>query len=124
MTGSPLTPEQIQMRRQAFADQAIAALDDPDRERHWWWLSFTAAAPPEANGQFLGVAIVDAPDEVAAPVIRAHQLGCNPGGQVVMAGPIPDEHLPDERYRRRLLTDRDEIAAAGGVQDTDTDQED
>jgi hypothetical protein len=48
-----------------------------------WWLSF--ADPDKPPGQaFLGVAIVHAyTDSVVAAAAKAHDLGCNPGGEVV-----------------------------------------
>lgn len=49
----------------------------------WWWLSFANEAG------FLGVAIVRAPDMVAA-VRAAHRLRCNPGGEV-NGWPVPED---------------------------------
>lgn len=113
--GDILDPAPPNPRRDALMDQAQAALDDPDAERVWWWLSFTDPDRPEGQ-RFLGVAIVDAPDVLGAWVGRAWELGCNPGGQVAAAGPLSDgvmdENVP-ETHRRRLLTSRVDLAAVG-----------
>lgn len=92
----------------------LAATSDTG-EPIWWWLSFVdpeQSAPPEeqvpGGGGFLGVCIVQAPNEVAA-VSEAHARGCNPGGAVAMY-PIPPEHLPDKEWRNRLLS-KDEALA-------------
>lgn len=119
---SPLTPEQIQGRRTMIYDQAHAALRDPSRVRYWWWLSFVQ------GDRFLGVALVDAPDEAAAPILRAQELRCNPGGAVAMVGPLPEDKLPNERYRRRLLTTAADLEGANAAvphdpQDDDPDKE-
>jgi hypothetical protein len=73
--------------------------DDP-----LWWLSFCDPDLP-AGGQFLGVAVIQAPTFPAA-VTRSHSLGVNPGGQVASAGPILAGCIGAE-WRDRLLT-RDE----------------
>lgn len=70
----------------------------------WWWLSFADGNLPEGE-QFLGVAIVPGGGIMEA-VLNAKFLGCNPGGEV-MGIQIPDEHVPHERYRHRLLSKQD-----------------
>jgi hypothetical protein len=74
-----------------------------------WWLSFvdsSASAPPDqqvpGGGGFLGVSIVAATDPLSA-VQHAWDLGCNPGGEVGILGPIPLDVYPPE-VRNRLLT--------------------
>jgi hypothetical protein len=47
-----------------------------------WWLSFCDTDKPPGE-QFLGVALVEAPDYPSA-IRRAWRTGCNPGG--VIAG--------------------------------------
>ena len=67
----------------------------------WWWLSFTDPER-EPGTQFLGVAVVRAAGPAGA-IGMAHLLGCNPGGEVSVVGPIPDDHVPPPEYRERLL---------------------
>jgi hypothetical protein len=98
---SPLTPEEIERNRERFRIDGIAGMlltgdDDP-----LWWLSFADPGLPEGS-QFLGVAIVQAP-EFPAAVTRTHALGINPGGGIQGAGPIPAEHIA-RGYWDRLLT--------------------
>ena len=86
----------------------------------WYWLSFAD------NGGFKGGCYVDADAldlEFPAPPVehgsedfgraywRANQLGINPGGEVRGAGPLPEEKLPPEGDRNRLLQ-KDEIVEA------------
>ena len=44
-----------------------------------YWLSFSDLDRPKGS-QFLGAAIVEAANFIAA-VVRARELGCNPGGE-------------------------------------------
>ena len=74
-----------------------------------WWLSFVdtdKSDPPgeqvPGGGGFLGVVIVEATDEVSA-VTRAWELKINPGGQVGILGPIPQD-VYGPLVRDRLLT--------------------
>ena len=71
------------------------------------WLSFVDGARPEGE-RFLGVAIVPGTDPISA-VKAAWDLGCNPGGEVLVASLFP-ELIPDESWIGRLLT-RDEAEA-------------
>jgi hypothetical protein len=75
-----------------------------DSQECWWWLSFCD------NVQFLGVAIVQAPD-VKEALLTARRAGCNPGGEV-LARRIPEDKLPDPRLRHKLLS-RADLNAAG-----------
>ena len=70
--------------------------DDP-----LWWLSFCDPDAPEGS-QFLGVVITQAPDLECA-VTRSHVLGVNPGGEIQIAGPLPEGSIGPE-WRDRLLT--------------------
>lgn len=72
----------------------------PESPSGWWWLSFVDAKLPKGS-QFLGVAIVEGADIVSAAT-TAHQIGCNPGGQVMGISIIKDR-LPDDAWRNRLL---------------------
>lgn len=88
----------------------IAAWMDEDPPI-WWWMSFVDVdADPH---QFLGVAIVQAPNEPMASA-AAWEHGCNPGGQVALY-PWPSENPPPESVRNRLLTKEEALA----VQDPD-----
>jgi hypothetical protein len=70
-----------------------------------FWLTFSSPdAPPKKR--FLGVAIFDMDESggglsVPEIVLRAHELGINPGGQVLVqeVEDIPDEH------KNKLITD-------------------
>jgi hypothetical protein len=64
----------------------------------------------EPGTQFLGVCIVQG-GGIAEATQTAWDLGINPGGEI-QAHPIPEEHVPDEKYRLRLLS-RDELEEAG-----------
>jgi hypothetical protein len=57
-----------------------------------FWLSFVDPEKPEGE-RFLGVAVVHAYDARGA-VIVSHLEGCNPGGEVMIAGPFPGAVLP------------------------------
>lgn len=75
-----------------------------------YWLSF--CDDDKATGEkLLGVAIVEAPDTVAA-VKLAHEKKCNPGGEVMAVGiEITDEELARAKpYMYRVL-DRAECIA-------------
>jgi hypothetical protein len=65
----------------------------------WWWLSFCD------DVQFLGVAIVEAPD-IRQALLAAKRAGCNPGGEV-LARRIPEDRLPDPRWLHTLLSKAD-----------------
>ncbi len=69
-----------------------------------WWLSFVDPDRPEGQ-RFLGVSIVHADDQIHA-VQRAWDLGCNPGGEILIAG--VDEHALGQyvppKWCGRLLT--------------------
>lgn len=93
----------------------LAHLDDSPPS--WWYLSFVdtdlaATIPLEqqrpGGPSWLGACYVDAPNFYMA-CVRAHELGCNPGGQV-KGWPIPDDVMDEkvpESMRRRLLTRED-----------------
>ena len=62
----------------------------------WWYLSYA-----DENG-FRGGAIIKAQGFVTAAWM-SNRLGISPGGEVT-GHPIPDDELPPEPYRSRLLT--------------------
>lgn len=61
----------------------------------WHYLSFAT------DEGFRGGCIVRGADVVESSK-EAWRLGCNPGGQVLGA-PIPEDAMPPERFRERLL---------------------
>ncbi|MET0601842.1 MAG: hypothetical protein ABW167_07620 [Baekduia sp.] len=68
----------------------------------WFYLSFSGEGP----GSFLGGIYVRGHDQLDA-VRESHRLGQNPGGSVLMFGPIPAAHMRDKvpvADRERLLT--------------------
>jgi hypothetical protein len=74
----------------------LAALDREKPEPcRWWYLSF-------ADQKFRGAALVLAPGIIHA-VLRCHQLGINPGGEV-LGMIVPEDELPPCEARERLLT--------------------
>lgn len=77
----------------------------------WWWLSFADGSLPEGQ-QFLGVAIMQG-YTIEAVITESHLSGINPGGEIQYVQ-IPEEHIPEEQYRNRLLTGK-ELSEAGLV---------
>jgi hypothetical protein len=65
-------------------------------EPMWWWLSFAT------QERFLGLALVHAAGYMTA-VVKARELGINPGGEVA-GWPIPAQAGdPPEEYQHTLL---------------------
>jgi len=75
-----------------------------------YWLSFVDTNRPEGD-KFLGVAIVHGTDPQDA-VATAWTLGCNPGGEVMILGPIPEDIYADTDMCR--LLDRAEAERLAG----------
>ena len=78
-----------------------------------FWLTFS---DPDASSdkRFLGVAIFDMDEsegelDVAEIVRRAHELGINPGGQVLVQ---EVEAIPDQ-YKNQLITDDELLLKLG-----------
>jgi hypothetical protein len=75
----------------------------------WFYISFVDPDRPKGT-RFLGGCYVQAENEAHALAV-AHVLGCNPGGEASLVGPLPDEdvraNVPDEELNR-LLT-REEV---------------
>lgn len=90
--------EQLALKREEeeLRDKGIGELliEDWGSPKQWIWLSFA-----DDTG-FLGAAIVQGGGMMEA-TMRARQLGCNPGGEVVGE---PLENLPPPEYRERLLS--------------------
>lgn len=101
----PLSRIEVQERlinARIEAEQFVPGTRDEDGLQTWWVMSFT-----DENG-FLGGAYVEAPSMPTA-VARAHQLGCNPGGQVLALGFRARE--VDRAWANRLLT-KEEVQLA------------
>ena len=76
----------------------------------WQWVSFVDPDAPEGE-KFIGVAIIRADNVVHAAII-AHELGINPGGEV-MALPVPERFGdPPPEWDHKLIRDRDAVDAA------------
>jgi hypothetical protein len=91
--------ETVEERRARHIEEALVSeIGQPEQ---WWWLSFADGRLP-AGSQFLGVAIVKAPG-LSWATRRTHELGINPGGEVV-ALQFPDWASPPDGFTDRLLT--------------------
>jgi hypothetical protein len=101
-----LKREEDELRQQGV-DEMLA--EDLARPEQWFWLSFADPNKPPGS-QFLGVAIVQG-GGMGEAIQNAWTMGINPGGEV-QAIPIPEEHVPDEQYRRRLMPKK-ELEEAG-----------
>jgi len=77
-----------------------------------WWLSFADPKRP-AGQQFLGVAVVEAPEFILA-CMTAKTYGCNPGGEV-QGWPMPDlpPDAPEMKLPTNRLLSRADLEAAG-----------
>jgi hypothetical protein len=64
-------------------------------------MSFCDIEKP-AGSQFLGAIVTDG-NNVVEGVKRAHELGINPGGQV-LGIPVPEDKFVPEEFCNRLLT--------------------
>lgn len=117
MTDGPVSDEERDRRIDAAVALDLADLARED-ELPLFYLSFVdpalAEGIPESERKpggisWLGAAFVPASSPVsAAPA--AHRLGCNPGGEVAIFGPIPRETVRPEFVGR--LLDRQEIEEA------------
>jgi hypothetical protein len=82
-----------------------------------WYLSFvdTTIECEEANAYpggpgWKGACIVPADDEIDAVGV-SHTMGCNPGGEVAILGPVPPDKVKPEYVG--VLLDRVGIEEAG-----------
>lgn len=92
----------------------IAVKQHEEREEgqeHYYWLSFCDPLKPKTK-QFLGVCIVRA-FGVATAILRAHQLGINPGGEVA-SWEIPEEAaFKVQDHADKLITSKKDLKALG-----------
>ncbi len=84
----------------AFAARAAEVESEEVPQPGIWYLSF-------AGEKFLGAAFVSDVHSVTSAVKRAHDLGINPGGEVLCCPPnFMTASLPD-RWKNRLLSRSD-----------------
>lgn len=84
---------------QSFNDRVAEVIAEEQAEPlRWWYLSF-------AGETFNGACIVKA-QGIATAVIVCSLLDINPGGEV-LGVPMPEESVPPEQYRDRLLSKSD-----------------
>lgn len=100
-----MTPAMKKALERRRADLLEAELKQPLTT---WWLSFA----DDARGGSLGVCLVEARGLLTA-VMRTHQIGINPGGQV-MGFEIPEDSEEHALPRDRLLK-ADELMAVGAI---------
>lgn len=74
----------------------------------WWFLSFTDDARPVGD-RHLGTCFVKAANAVRA-IEAAHETGLNPGGEILIVGPVPEADVPAVQPRWALMS-RAEIEA-------------
>lgn len=101
----------LAIEEEALRDRGIDELMEKDMSKpeSWWWLSF--ADPNKDPGeQFLGV-IITTGGGIGEITQKLWLMGINPGGEV-QAYPLPDDHIPDEQYRNKLLS-KDDLEEAG-----------
>lgn len=82
------------------------------RGAKWWYISFADGSLPEGE-QFLGACFVKAQGEMTAVGVT-HLLNINPGGEVMIVGPMYDDQVPPEQPRWRLMQ-REEIDAVDNM---------
>lgn len=70
--------------------------EDGKNPLSWWFLSYA-----DDDG-FRGGVIIQAHGQTEAVYLSSHR-GISPGGEIRII-PIPDEFLPPDEYRNRLLT--------------------
>ena len=99
---SPALRQEEEELRDASTDELLT--EDMKKPEVWWWLSFAS------EKGFLGVVIMHG-GGMAEAVQNAWSMNLNPGGEV-QGVPIPEEHVPEAKYRRRLLS-RAELKEAG-----------
>ncbi len=91
-------------------------------ELGWYWLSFADPNLPKGS-QWLG-ATVECGSSSQAAYFAATMAKRNPGGEVQIMGPIPDETIDEfcpPEARQRLITDRAELERAVGPTTSEAD---
>lgn len=89
------------MNQREFRERINKLLADERSEpMRWWYLSYAS------DEGFRGGVYIEAHGPVEAAYLARHR-NLSPGGQVQMIL-VPPEHVPEDRYRNRLLT-REEI---------------
>jgi hypothetical protein len=72
----------------------------------WWWVSFADSKRPIGD-QFLGVAIIKAPEPLIGAMSWSRE--CNPGGEMFYVQ-VPDEYGdPPEEWKNKLISDKARI---------------
>jgi hypothetical protein len=100
-----LTPDE-------FMERVLELLAQERRDpMRWWYLSYAT------EEGFLGAVYIEAHGPVEAAFF-SNKRKISPGGEVFMAQ-VPNGKLPEERFRNRLLT-RDEVIAANPSEDVKT----
>ena len=120
------TPASVRTKQKAWEAQHSSCVEQKRDGSKVFWLSFYDADRPKGE-QFLGACVVDVtaeeadaaalevalkfpfaqPDSewIAAATMKAHRLGCNPGGEVATMEVSPDN--PNlSRYTFGVLMDR------------------
>ena len=67
-----------------------------------YYMSFCDPAKVEGS-QFIGACLVQADTEVDA-MTESHLRGCNPGGEIMLIGPMPINDEAAAPYMNRLLS--------------------
>lgn len=89
-----LTKEEIEARRLMSLAKEIE-----ENQRSLWWMSFCDTDKP-AGQEFLGVIVVEDLGPMHA-ISKAHELGINPGGQVMIV-PVQPSSIKPEHLNRLL----------------------
>lgn len=97
-----LTKEEIEARRLMALAKEIEA-----NQRSLWWLSFCDTDKPTGQ-EFLGVIVVEELGPMHA-VNKTHELGINPGGQVMVVPVAADSIKPEHLNRLMLLPELQEM---------------
>jgi hypothetical protein len=94
--------------RTFFSRVAEVLMEEYDLPERWHYLSFA----DDERGGFQGAIVVWAHGATDA-LIKVNAQGQNPHGEVWCV-PIPEDKIPEARFRNRLLTTRAEIEEMWG----------
>jgi hypothetical protein len=94
--------------KQEFAAEVKATFQDRTVEKFWWYIAFETEKNVAKKGGpivFMGAAIIEAPTKYDT-VSEAYRRGIAPEKSSIRNQPlqIPEDKLPPEEYRNRLLT--------------------